>query len=66
MTLLLARSSGALIVAPLYYKIFVGDLMCPADFGKKHPNSDKVTCKILGKQPKFGYFVVRCNKKFPW
>ena len=30
---------------------FLANCMCPANFGRKHPNSDKVPGKILEKQP---------------
>lgn len=39
----LAKVSGTFLVAPLYYKIFLTNCMCPEIFDQKHPNSDKVT-----------------------
>ena len=52
MALLLANANGDLLVPPPYYKILLGNFICPTNFGPKHPNSDKVTSRNLEKASK--------------
>ena len=39
------------------------NFMCPANFGQQHPTWDKLMCRILEKQPKFGYCPANWNEK---
>ena len=44
-----------ILLQPLHCKFFQVNCMCPANFGQEQANSDKVTGKILEKQPKLGH-----------
>lgn len=63
MALFLAKTNGAFLFPPLYYKIFVGKFMCLTNFGQKLLNSDKVTSRILDKQPNTGSCPASWNEK---
>lgn len=51
------------VLPPLDYKIFMGNFMCVANLGQKHPNSDKMIGRILEKQAKVGNCPASWNKK---
>ena len=42
-----AEIRGDFLVEPLYYKIFVGEFLCPTDLGQKQTDSDNVYCRML-------------------